>query len=201
MDISNFIPQIAAALGVQPSTLLFLIMVITTLANTIARRIPDTATGWLGTVKTICSIIGVRVENRVAPGVTTSDVTKASLAVPVIAENAYANSDLMPSPDSRARNGSEGPATRLVGIDKLKAEREQLDQDDVAMFPPAALEAEIEKAVPTSADVMRAGGVDPDAPFERGPFPSDMRLVPNIPGDALSVPVIDLRSPPPQKGK
>lgn len=87
MDIANLVPEIAKWLGLAPSTLLLIIMVISTIANVLARRIPDTATGWLGAVRTVCKVIGAHVNSRIAPGVTLSDVAKASMAVPRIAEN------------------------------------------------------------------------------------------------------------------
>lgn len=108
---------------------------------------------------------------------------------------------LPPSPDSRARNGNGAPQTRLVSI----------MQGDVKNDPEGLIASyfdtiDEQKAVATSAQVMRAGGVDPDAPFTPGPFPSEMRrteedlrhpgkLSPDIPFDALTPPVIDLRNP------
>lgn len=203
MDVSNFIPDIARLLGIQPSTLLFLIMVVTTAANAASRRIPDTATGWLGVVRAICTVIGVRVQSRVAPGLTVSDVSKAALAVPVIAENAAANSGPEPSPDSRARNDNAQPPTRLVRLPQTADAQpgENPDADDEDQKLRQVLEQELAKPVPTSADVMRAGVVvEPASLVERGPFPSEMRVAPYIAGDALSPPVIDLRKPPVQEG-
>lgn len=48
-----------------------------------------------------------------------------------------------------------------------------------------------DRQVVSSDALMRAGGIDPDGPFDVGPFPSDMRQHPSdlvIPGDALSLP-------------
>ena len=84
MDIANFVPEIAKALGIAPSTLLLMIMVMTTLANVASRLIPDTATGGLAIVKQLLSIVGAHVSNRVAPGVTQADVAKAALETPSI---------------------------------------------------------------------------------------------------------------------
>lgn len=85
MDITNFIPTIAGWLHLEPAQLIFWIGLITFLANTLARRIPSTATGWLGTVRTIATILGGYVANRVAPGVTSEDIGKAALSFPEVA--------------------------------------------------------------------------------------------------------------------
>ena len=79
MDISNLAPEIAKLFGVQPSTLVLLIMIITTAANAGARLIPSDATGFLGGLRKVCSIVGVYVQNRVTSGVTVTDVAKAAL--------------------------------------------------------------------------------------------------------------------------
>lgn len=88
MDITNFVPQIAAALGIAPSNLLLFIGVVTIVANRIARLIPDDATGWKGTVRKICGFIGLYVQSRVTEGVTVNDVAKAALLTPPITEKA-----------------------------------------------------------------------------------------------------------------
>jgi hypothetical protein len=90
MDISNLAPDIANLLGVQPSTMLLLLFLLTTAANVVSRLIPDTATGGLLLLKQICSIVGAHVSNRIAPGVTQADVAKAALDTPPIDEKAEA---------------------------------------------------------------------------------------------------------------
>ena len=93
MDIANLVPEIAKAIGISPTTLLLLVMIITTAAKATARRIPDTATGWLGFVRRVCKVIGVQVNSQIAPGITMNDIAKASLAVPRIAENVVTKKD------------------------------------------------------------------------------------------------------------
>lgn len=84
MDFSNLATQIGALFGVQPSTLLLYIGLITFAANTTARMIPSDATGWLKTVRQVCSVIGAYVSSRVTSGVTIEDVAKAAAATPPI---------------------------------------------------------------------------------------------------------------------
>jgi len=93
MDIANLVPEIAKAIGISPTTLLLLVMIITTAAKAAARRIPDTATGWLGVVRRVCKVVGVQVNSQIAPGITMNDIAKASLAVPRIAENVVTKKD------------------------------------------------------------------------------------------------------------
>jgi len=131
MDISNLAPEIAKLLGVQPSTLVLLIMVIGTIANAAARLIPQDATGPLAVVRKIAAVIGVYVPSRVTSGVSVTDVAQAALGAPPIPQNLELQSghvkiygDLSVdggvntspiSPDSRARTGN----TRLVDASAL----------------------------------------------------------------------------------
>lgn len=80
MDIADIIPEIAQHLGIQPSSLVFWLGIVTFLANTTARYIPQDATGWQGTVRKIAAIIGVYVPSRVSAGVSVTDVAKAVVA-------------------------------------------------------------------------------------------------------------------------
>lgn len=84
MDISTLAAQIGAVFGLQPSTLLLFIMIITSAANVGARLIPNDATGALGVLRQICSIIGLYVSSRVSSGVSVNDVAAAALKTPPI---------------------------------------------------------------------------------------------------------------------
>ena len=75
--VQDYIPNIAAWLGIQPSSALLLVGLVVTAANLGGRVIPDTATGPLGVVRRICKLIGLFVPNRVAPNVSVNDVAKA----------------------------------------------------------------------------------------------------------------------------
>lgn len=83
-DIANLAPDLAKLIGVQPSTLVLLLVILVKLANMAARGIPDDATGWLGTVRTICAIVGAHVPSKVTSGVTVNDVARAALETPPI---------------------------------------------------------------------------------------------------------------------
>jgi hypothetical protein len=84
MDISTLATQIGAVFGLQPSTLLLFIMI--SAANVGARLIPNDATGALGVLRQICSIIGLYVSSRVSSGVSVNDVAAAALKTPPIPE-------------------------------------------------------------------------------------------------------------------
>lgn len=75
--IQDYIPNIAALLGLDPATVLLLLTIVVTAANITARLIPDTATGFLGGLRKVAKIIGMFVPNRVATGITVNDVAKA----------------------------------------------------------------------------------------------------------------------------
>jgi hypothetical protein len=71
-------------LGIAPSTMILLLFIITQAANLTARAIPETATGWKGTLRKVCSVVGLYMSSRIAPGVTVNDVAKAAAKVPPI---------------------------------------------------------------------------------------------------------------------
>lgn len=78
--IQDYIPNIAAWLGLDPATVLLLLTILVTAANITARLIPDTATGYLGALRKVAKIIGMFVPNRVASGISVNDVAKAVVA-------------------------------------------------------------------------------------------------------------------------
>ena len=90
MDIAYLAPELARMIGVSPSTLVLLLVILIKGANVIARLIPDTATGWKGALRSICALIGLHVASRIAPGMTINDVAKAALETPPITEKAVA---------------------------------------------------------------------------------------------------------------
>lgn len=81
----GILPLVAQMIGVAPSTMLMLVLIVMQIANVTARLIPNTATGTLGTIRQIASIVGVYVSSRVQPGVTIEDVAKAAAKTPTIA--------------------------------------------------------------------------------------------------------------------
>lgn len=95
MDISTLATQIASLFGLQPSTLILFILIITTAANAGARLIPSDATGFAGTVRTICAFIGVYVSSRVTSGVTIEDVAAAANKTPPIDQRAAAEAGVL----------------------------------------------------------------------------------------------------------
>lgn len=86
----DLIPMIATEFGIAPSSLLFYLAIVTTLANVTARLIPNDAVGWRGTVRTLASVLGVYVSSRVSRGVTVNDVAAAALTTPPIDRKAEA---------------------------------------------------------------------------------------------------------------
>lgn len=80
--IEDYIPNLAAFLGVEPSTALLLVVTLVALANLAGRLIPDDATGFLGLVRKLCKIIGLYASNRIASGLTVNEVARTT--VPII---------------------------------------------------------------------------------------------------------------------
>lgn len=80
MNIEHLIPDLAKLLGLDPSTVLFLLGVIVSVSNLLGRVIPDDAVGPLGVVRKVAKIIGLYVPNTIAAGVTVNQVCRDSLA-------------------------------------------------------------------------------------------------------------------------
>jgi len=93
-DFGNLVPDLAELIGVQPSTLVLLIFIVTTVANAGARLIPNDAVGFWGWVRKICAFIGVHVSSRVAGGVTMNDIAAAALKTPSIGSKIVATTGI-----------------------------------------------------------------------------------------------------------
>ena len=98
MDISTLAPALANLLGLQPSTLVLLILIITTAARAIGRIIPDDATGAMAVLRRICSVIGVDVSSRITSGVSMADISRAAYKTPPIPAKVAADADLANKP-------------------------------------------------------------------------------------------------------
>lgn len=81
---------IIAKAGVTPAQGLFVAMVLMMGFNITGRLIPDSAVGWLGTIRKACKILGLFIQNRVLPGITVGDAALAAHGTAVRA-NAVAN--------------------------------------------------------------------------------------------------------------
>jgi hypothetical protein len=86
MDPFTMIPQIAAAIGIAPSTLVFWVFVINVGSRAVTRRIPDDAVGFWGFVRQLTAILGAEVASRVTSGVTVKDVAKQALGTQPITD-------------------------------------------------------------------------------------------------------------------
>lgn len=73
----DLIPDIARLIGIDESDLLLYIGMLVAACNVASRLIPDNATGPLFYLRKVTKFIGVHVQNRVSPGVKTSDVIRA----------------------------------------------------------------------------------------------------------------------------
>lgn len=93
INIANLAPDIAKLLGLQPSTMILLLFIITQAANLTARAIPEDATGWKGTLRKVCSVVGLYMSSRITPNLTVNDVAKAAAKVPPIPEIAAGEKD------------------------------------------------------------------------------------------------------------
>ena len=76
-QILLFLPGL---LGLDPGTFALLVGVLVTIANVIAKLIPESSTGWLGVVRKVCGFLGVALATRITPNVTSKDISKAVAA-------------------------------------------------------------------------------------------------------------------------
>lgn len=67
-------------LGLDPGTFALLLGVTVVVANVTSKLIPESATGALGVVRQLASILGVALSNRITPNVTSKDISKAVAA-------------------------------------------------------------------------------------------------------------------------
>jgi hypothetical protein len=67
-------------LGIDPGQFALWLVVIVTVANVVSKLIPESATGWLGVVRKIASIVGIALANRITPNVSSKDISKAIAA-------------------------------------------------------------------------------------------------------------------------
>lgn len=77
--IDSAIDAIAEALGLEGTTLLAVLAVISIVSQMVAKRIPDDKTGCLGVIRNVAKVIGLYTSNRVTSGVTVTDVSKVLL--------------------------------------------------------------------------------------------------------------------------
>lgn len=90
MTFSDFIPYLAAHLGLSGSTLVFLFFCINQGAKVVARLIPNDATGFLATLSKLCTIIGADPSSRITSGVSVQDVAAQAFTTPPITEKVEA---------------------------------------------------------------------------------------------------------------
>lgn len=76
-QLFNYIPNL---LGLDPQAFTFYLIVIVTVSNVVSKVIPESATGALGVVRKIASILGVALANRITPTITSKDISKAVAA-------------------------------------------------------------------------------------------------------------------------
>lgn len=87
----DFVPWIAAHLGLSGSTLMMLILIVMQGAKVVGRRIPNDATGFWGQLRMICVVLGADPSSVVTTSasgkpVTVQDVSTAALKTPPIAD-------------------------------------------------------------------------------------------------------------------
>lgn len=90
MDFTMYVPQIAAALHIAPSTLVLLIVLINIGSRALTRRIPDDAVGFWGGVRQLTAILGAEVASRITSGVTLKDVAKGAMGTRPITDKVAA---------------------------------------------------------------------------------------------------------------
>lgn len=72
--------MLPSLLGLDPGTFALLLLVGVTVANVTSKLIPESATGTLGVIRKIASILGVALANRITPNVSSKDISKAIAA-------------------------------------------------------------------------------------------------------------------------
>lgn len=83
MGIEAYIPNLAAWLGVDPSTALLFFGIFITVMNITGRVIPDDKVGILGAIRDLAKVIGLYAPNRITSGVTVNDVARATIGAKV----------------------------------------------------------------------------------------------------------------------
>lgn len=99
MDLTQFVPSIAAYFHMSASDLLALIALLGMAANVTTRLIPNDATGFLGGVRKIAAVIGLYVPSRITSGVTVTDAATAAYNTPPIGSKADAIAAATPAKD------------------------------------------------------------------------------------------------------
>jgi len=74
--VETLIPKAAQLLGIEPSTLVFYLLLVTGVCHVVGKMIPDDATGWKAVVREVCKKIGLVVSNRIKARITQADVVK-----------------------------------------------------------------------------------------------------------------------------
>ena len=78
--MEQILVALPSILGLDPGTFALLLGIVMLAANVTSKVIPESATGTLGVVRKISSIIGVSLSNRITPNVTQKDISKAVAA-------------------------------------------------------------------------------------------------------------------------
>ena len=79
--IEHYIPNVAAFLGVDPATALFLVTVVVVVSNLVSKFIPDDKTGPLGFIRKIATFVGIAASNRISAGLTVNEVVKSTVPI------------------------------------------------------------------------------------------------------------------------
>lgn len=79
MEVTELVDPIAQLLGIEGASVLATLAVVSLVARLIGKAIPDDRTGWVGTLRTVCKIVGLYTSNRVTSQVSVNDVAKVLL--------------------------------------------------------------------------------------------------------------------------
>lgn len=79
LDISNLAPELAGLFGVNPATLVLLLVILNRGCELAARVIPNDATGWRATVRKIAAVIGTYTPNRITSAIPARNAADAAL--------------------------------------------------------------------------------------------------------------------------
>lgn len=123
-------------LGLDPATFTLLLVILVSASNILSKVIPESTTGWLGVTRKIAAFIGLALANRITPGVSSKDISKAIAAgIPDEAVKTAAK-QLQEAVDTGVGSAALAEAIVDVGIPNATASNRIVDRfsDDRALM-------------------------------------------------------------------
>lgn len=143
MDLSmiqDFIPDLASFFQIDPATALMLVTIICVVANILGRLIPDDKTGFWGSFRDLCKIVGAYTPNRVTNGVSVNDVARSIVtrADPNVVELAKEPEALIPEAVDHATQPDPVVVPAFPGFRRANEELNDAEDDSIGGSKPVA---------------------------------------------------------------